>query len=152
MHDAVDDRGGHVPVSEHIAPPPELQVRGGHHAPLLVGIRDDLEQEPGPVDVDRQVSELAQDDQVGPAHVHGHRVEAPVFGLAELEHKFRSLAEPHVHAPFHGSHAQSDCEVGLAPAGLAVEHQVLRAGHESRSMNASRWIGYNVLDSPMRDE
>ena len=46
VHDAVDDRGGHVAVSEHLAPPSELQVRGEHHAPILVGIRDDLEQEP----------------------------------------------------------------------------------------------------------
>lgn len=44
VHDAVDDRGGHVAVAEHLAPPSELQVRGGHHAPLPVGIRDDLEQ------------------------------------------------------------------------------------------------------------
>ena len=43
-HDTVDDRGGHVAVAEHLAPPSELQVRGGHHAPLLVGIRDGLEQ------------------------------------------------------------------------------------------------------------
>ena len=44
MHDTIDDRGGHVSVAEHLAPPSELQVRGEHHAPSFVGIRDDLEQ------------------------------------------------------------------------------------------------------------
>ena len=44
VHDAVDDRGGHVAVAERLAPPSELQVRGEHHAPSFVGIRDDLEQ------------------------------------------------------------------------------------------------------------
>lgn len=75
VHDAVDDRGGHVAVSEHLAPPSELQVRGEHHAPLLVGIRDDLEQEPGPVDVDRQVAQLVDDQQPGAAYRAQFRVE-----------------------------------------------------------------------------
>lgn len=104
VHDAVDDRGGHVAVSEHLAPPSELQVRSEHHAPLLVGIRDDLEQEPGPVDVDRQVAQLVDDQQPGAAYRAQFRVE-PV----------------------------------LVPRPPQTHHQ-------------RRWIGYNVLDSPMRDE
>lgn len=28
VDDAVDDRGGHVPVAEHVAPSAELEVRG----------------------------------------------------------------------------------------------------------------------------
>lgn len=71
-----NDRRGHVAVSEHLAPPSELQVRGEHHAPLLVGIRDDLEQEPGPVDVDRQVAQLVDDQQPGAAYRAQFRVEA----------------------------------------------------------------------------
>lgn len=47
-HDAIDDRGCHASATEHLAPPPELQVRGEHHAVLLVGIRDDLEQDLAP--------------------------------------------------------------------------------------------------------
>ena len=52
VDDAVDDRGGHVPVAEHVAPPAGLEVRGGDDAAGLVAVRDDLEQKPGPVDVD----------------------------------------------------------------------------------------------------
>ena len=75
MHDAVDDRGGHVAVSEHLAPPSKLQIRTERHAPLLVGIRDDLEQESGPVDIDGQVAQLVDDQQPGAAYRAQSRVE-----------------------------------------------------------------------------
>ena len=65
VNDAVDDRGGHVPVSERVAPPAGLEVRGEDDAAGLVAVRDDLEQESGPVDVDGQVAELVDDDQPG---------------------------------------------------------------------------------------
>lgn len=45
VDDAVDDRGGHVPVAEHVAPSAGLEVRGGDDAAGLVAVRDDLEQE-----------------------------------------------------------------------------------------------------------
>lgn len=38
--------------------------------------------------------------------------------------------EPHVQSRVDGLHAQAYGEMGLAPAGLAVEHEVLGAGHE----------------------
>lgn len=50
---AVDEGGGHVLVAEHASPAGELDVRGVDHAPGLVGIRYDLEQEPGTLLVDR---------------------------------------------------------------------------------------------------
>lgn len=96
VHDPVDDRGSELVVREDRAPFAGLDVRGGHDAPPLVTARDDLVEQPRPVDVERHVAELVQDDQVGPAEVPGHRVEVPVaFGLVELEHEFRGLVEPH---------------------------------------------------------
>lgn len=138
MHDAVDDRGGHVAVAEHLAPPSELQVRDGHHAPLLVGIRDDLEQEPGPVDVDRQVAQLVDDQQPGAAYRAQFRVEPVLVPRPpQTHHQRRRGEEPHRHAPLAHQHARGDRHVRLAASHVAVEHE---------------WIGYNVLDSPMRDE
>ena len=67
VDDAVDGRGGHVPVAEHVAPSAGLEVRGGDDAAGLVAVRAGLEQEAGPVDVDGQVAELVDDDQPGPA-------------------------------------------------------------------------------------
>ena len=68
VDDAVDDRGGHVPVAEHVAPSAELEVRGEDDAAGLVAVRDNLEQKPGPVDVDRQVAQLVDDQQPGAAY------------------------------------------------------------------------------------
>lgn len=65
VDDAVDDRGGHVPVAEHVAPSAGLEVRGEDDAAGLVAVRAGLEQKPGPVDVDGQVAELVDDGQPG---------------------------------------------------------------------------------------
>lgn len=51
VDDAVDDRGGHVPVSEHVAPSAGLEVRGEDDAAGLVAVRAGLEQKPGPIDL-----------------------------------------------------------------------------------------------------
>ena len=61
VDDAVDDRGGHVPVAGHVAPSAGLEVRGGDDAAGLVAVRAGLEQEPGPVDVDGQMAGLVDD-------------------------------------------------------------------------------------------
>lgn len=63
VHGAVDQRGGYVLVVEHASPAGELDVRGVDHAPGLVGIRYDLEQEPGALLVDRHVAELVDDQE-----------------------------------------------------------------------------------------
>lgn len=84
MHDTVDDRGGHVAVSEHLAPPSKLQIRTERHAPLLVGIRDDLEQESGPVDIDGQVAQLVDDQQPGAAYRAQSRVEPVLVCLCSI--------------------------------------------------------------------
>ena len=126
VHDTVDDRGGHVAVAENLAPPPELQVRGEHHAPFLVGIRDDLEQEPGPVDVDGQVAQLVDDQQSGAAYRAQFRVE-PVLvpRTPQPHHQRRRGEEPHRHAPLDRQHANGDRHVRLAASHVAVEHALL---------------------------
>lgn len=45
VDDAVYD-GGHLVATEHRFPPAELQVRGDHHRLPLVGVGEDLEEEP----------------------------------------------------------------------------------------------------------
>lgn len=126
VHDTVDDRGGHVPVSEHVAPPAELEIRGEDDAAGLVAVRAGLEQEPGPVDVDGQVAELADDDQPGPADRLKLLVEMVlVLGLPQSHDQARGSEEPDGdHAPA-GEHADRDGQVGLAAAHVAVKHEVL---------------------------
>ena len=132
MHDTIDDRGGHVSVAEHLAPPSELQVRGEHHAPLLVGIRDDLEQESGPVDVDGQIAQLVDDQQPGAPYRAQFRVEPVLVPRApQTHHQRRRGEEPHRHAPLARQHARGDRHVRLAASDIAVEHEVLGPVHET---------------------
>ena len=95
VDDAVCDRGGHVPVSGHVAPPAGLEVRGGDDAAGLVAVRAGLEQEPGPVDVDGQMAGLADDDKPGPADRLRLLVETVlVLGLPQPHDQDRGGEEP----------------------------------------------------------
>ena len=126
VHDAVYDRGGHVPVSERVAPPAGLEVRGEDDAAGLVVVRDDLEQEPGPVDVDGQIAELVDDDQPGPADRLKLLVETVLVpGLPQPHDQARGGEEPDGDHALAGEHADRDGQVGLAAAHVAVEHEVL---------------------------
>ena len=126
VHDAVDDRGGHVPVAEHVAPPAELEIRGEDDAAGLVAVRAGLEQESGPVDVDGQVAELVDDDQPGPADRLKLLVETVlVLGLPQSHDQARGGKEPDGNHALAGEHADRDGQVGLAAAHVAVKHEVL---------------------------
>ena len=126
VDDAVDDRGGHVPVSEHVAPSAGLEVRGGGDAAGLVAVRAGLEQEPGPVDVDGQVAGLVDDDQPGPAYRLELGVQSVVvLGLPQAHDQTGGGEEPHGYHALACEHADRDGQVGLAAADVAVEHEVL---------------------------
>ena len=126
VDDAVDDRGGHVPVAEHVAPPAGLEVRGGDDAAGLVAVRAGLEQKPGPVDVDGQVAELVDDGQPGPAYRLELGVQSvAVLGLPQPHDQARGGEEPHGYHALACEHADRDGQVGLAAADVAVEHEVL---------------------------
>ena len=60
---AVDDRGGHVGVSEHASPSGELDVRGVDDGLGLVRVGDDLEEEPAALLVYGHVAELVDDEE-----------------------------------------------------------------------------------------
>ena len=126
VDDAVDDRGGHVPVAEHVAPSAGLEVRGGDDAAGLVAVRAGLEQEAGPVDVDGQVAELVDDDQPGPAYRLELGVQSVVvLGLPQAHDQAGGGEEPHGYHALACEHADRDGQVGLAAADVAVEHEVL---------------------------
>ena len=58
VDDPVDDCGGHVVVSEDGSPAGEFQVGGQDEAAFLVGLGDDLEQQPCALGIDREVAQL----------------------------------------------------------------------------------------------
>ncbi len=117
VHGAVDQRGGHVLVAEHAPPAGELDVRGVDHAPGLVGIRYDLEQEPGTLLVDRHVAELVDDQEPRPGDLPELRVE-PVLALrAAQQHEQPGRGEePDRYRAHAREPAQRDREMGLAGA------------------------------------
>lgn len=126
VHDAVYDRGGHVPVSEHVAPPAGLEVRGEDDAAGLVAVRAGLEQEAGPVDVDGQVAELVDDDQPGLAYRLELGVQSVVvLGLPQAHDQAGGGEEPDGYHALACEHADRDGQVGFAAAHVAVEHEVL---------------------------
>ena len=126
VDDAVCDRGGHVPISGHVAPPAGLEVRGGDDAAGLVAVRAGLEQEPGPVDVNGQMAGLVDDDKPGPADRLRLLVEAVlVLGLPQPHDQARGGEEPDGDHALASEHADRDGQVGLAAADVAVKHEVL---------------------------
>ena len=72
---AVDYGRRHLVVAEDRAPPAELEVRRDHHRLGLVGVGEDLEDQPGAVGVQRQEPELVDDEQAGAADLRGLPVE-----------------------------------------------------------------------------
>lgn len=145
VHDAVYDRGGHVPVSEHVAPPAGLEVRGEDDAAGLVAVHAGLEQEPGPVDVDGQVAELVDDDQPGPADRLKLLVETVlVLGLPQPHDQARGGEEPDGDHALTGEHADRDGQVGPAAAHVAVKHEILGPFDELQA--------FQLLASPVGGE
>ena len=72
---AVDGGGRHPVVAEDRAPPAELEVRRDRHRLGLVGVGEDLEDQPGAVGAQRQEPELVDDEQAGAADLRGLPVE-----------------------------------------------------------------------------
>ena len=126
VHGAVDQRGGHVLVAEHASPAGELDVRGVDHAPGLVGIRYDLEQEPRTLLVDRHVAELVDDQEPRLGDLPELRVE-PVLALraAQPHEQPGRGEEPDRYRAHAREPAQRDREMGLAGADGPIEHEVL---------------------------
>ena len=78
---------------------------------LTVAVGDDLEQEPGAVDVDGQVAEFVDDEQVGLADGLEFLVEPVLgFGLAQPHDQAGGGEEPDRYAPPAGEGADGDGE------------------------------------------
>lgn len=131
MHDPVHGRCGQLLVGEDGAPSGELDVGGQDQAPRFVALRYHLEQEPGPVDVQRYVSELVEDHDVGAPYVLEQSLQPPLGKRArQAPDQGGCREEQHLEARVHRRDADGDREMGLAAPGLAVEDEVLRALHE----------------------
>ena len=128
---AVDEGGGHVLVAEHASPSAEFDVGGVDDAPCLVGIGNDLEEEPAALLVYGQVAELVDDEKSGLADAREFPVEPVLLlGAAQAHEQSGRGEEAHRDAPLAGESSDRDGQVALAGADGPVEHEVLASGDE----------------------
>ena len=119
---AVDEGGGHVLVAEHASPSAEFDVGGVDDAPCLVGIGNDLEEEPAALLVYGQVAELVDDEKSGLADAREFPVEPVLLlGAAQTHEQSGRGEEAHRDAPLAGEPSDRDGQVGLAAADVAVD-------------------------------
>ena len=128
---AVDEGGGHVLVAEHASPSAEFDVGGVDDAPCLVGIGNDLEEEPAALLVYGQVAELVDDEKSGLADAREFPVEPVLLlGAAQTHEQSGRGEEAHRDAPLAGEPSDRDGQVALAGADGPVEHEVLATVYE----------------------
>lgn len=124
-------RAGHVLVAEHASPSAEFDVGGVDDAPCLVGIGNDLEEEPAALLVYGQVAELVDDEKSGLADAREFPVEPVLLlGAAQTHEQSGRGEEAHRDAPLAGEPSDRDGQVALAGADGPVEHEVLASGDE----------------------
>lgn len=63
VDDPVDDRGGHMIITEDGTPLGKRQVRRQDETALFIGVGDDLEQQSRALGIDRQIAEFIDDQQ-----------------------------------------------------------------------------------------
>lgn len=125
VHDPVDHCGSHLVISEHVPPPGEFQIRRQNQRALLVGVSDDLEQEPRPFRVDGEVTELVNDEQTELLNGRVFFVEpVGVFRATQLRDECRCGGEPGGEALHAGSMDERACEVSFPGPHVTVEHQI----------------------------
>ena len=117
--EAVEQRGRHPLVAEDLVPAGELQVGRHQHAPAVVALAEELEEELRPLGVEGQVAEFVNNNKIEGAELLEEFVEAIlVLGDDELVGQ-------------RGGRAEGDA-VALLAAGLPVSYTHLRA-HETDS-------------------
>ena len=84
MKEAVEQRGGDDRIAEHLAPFCKATMGGEDHGPALVARVDKLEEQVAAPLNDRQVADLVNDEERGPAQEADPLAElAFAFGLGE---------------------------------------------------------------------
>ena len=149
--DPVDDGGGHLHVAEDRAPATELQVGGDRDRLPLVGVREHLEQKPGPVGVERQEPQLVDHEQPRAPQLGRLPVEPVlVAGPAQAHHQRRGREEAGLQAPFAGQRAQRRRHVGLAGAHVAISTRSSRRSRNDSDNGPSRPSpsGHATADHP----
>ena len=135
MHDPVDKGRRQLIVPENHAPFAEFDIRRDYQAPSLIAIAQHLEQKARAFLVQRHVSELVDYEHAGFGQIPHQGLQC-VFPArpSQGQHQPCGSVEPDLASRLRARQAHGDGEVGLAPSGLPVEHEVLRRIDEGQRL------------------
>ena len=118
----VEQGGGDDGVPEDLTPFGKAAVGGQDHRAALVAGVDQLEQQVPCGGAEREVADLVDDEQLGPAQIADALAQPTLaIGLSEAVDDVGERREVDAASGADRLHAQGDGEVGLAGAGLADE-------------------------------
>ncbi len=128
---AIEQRGGHLGVTEDAWPFAEVEIGGDDHRGLLVEMADQMEQKLAAGLGKRQVAELIQDDEVQPREPIGDPAlpVGPDLGL-ELVDQIDHVEEPTTGAVADTGPGDRYGEMRLTRAGSADQHAVALMAEE----------------------
>ena len=107
MQQAVEQCGGHDRVAEHLGPFGESSIGGQDHGAFLVACADQLEEQAGTFFGQRQVADLIDDEQCGPAHLAKFPVQlCAVVCLGQVAEQIGQCGSINTFAGLDGRHAQ----------------------------------------------
>ncbi len=125
MREAVEERGGHLGVTEDGRPFAECEVRGDDDRGAFVELADEVEQELAAGLGEREIAELVEDQEVEAGdQVRGA---ALAFGAGfgvELVHQVDDIEEPAAAAVANAGACDAHSEMGLAGSSSADQHEI----------------------------
>ena len=125
VDNAVDHRGGDHLVTEDLTPPGEGQVRRQDQRGVLVARRDQLEEEVGRLLLEGDVAHFVDNEQRVAAQPCELVAQASLgVGLLQSHHPLDRRGEQDALALGRGADPETDCEVRLAGARRAEQHDV----------------------------
>src|SRR5258708_21831733 len=123
MKEAVEQRGGDDRIAEHLAPFCKATIGGEDHGPALVARVDKLEEQVAAPLNDRQVADLVNDEERGPAQEADPLAElAFAFGLGQNAADFGQPRKADAAAGLHGLDPAR--RAGMTPARARRPHAV----------------------------
>src|SRR6478672_2324580 len=131
MKEAVEQRGGDDRIAEHLAPFCKAAIGGEDHGAALVARVDKLEEQVADPLNDRQVADLVNDEERGPAQEADPFAQlAFAFGLGQNADDVGQARKVDAAAGLHGLDPQRGGEMTLAGAGRSQEVDNLVAPDE----------------------
>ena len=126
MQKAIEDGGGDDAIAEHLAPGTEALVAGEDHRPAFIAPADELEEQIGAEPIDRQVTDLV-DDQQTRCGVDLELLVEPAFGvgLGERSDEVGRGGKQDPVAGLDGLQSQGHGQVRLADAGWSEHDDVV---------------------------